>query len=205
MCIRDRLKKNLKSRLAEMATSNPFEKQIENRNFLSPTGFRFTLVKAPKVSFFSNTAQIPGITITPAEQPTYLKDIPRPGDKMDFQDFTLRFLVDENLENYMQIQNWMRGIAFPDSLQDVYDLWRGRTDFPDADRNNPDNLTSDGTLVVLDSTQNPQFMVRYNDLWPTELTTLQFDATPGTIDYFTAEVTFVYTLYEIVNNQGQPM
>ena len=88
-----------------MATSNPFEKQIENRNFLSPTGFRFTLVKAPKVSFFSNTAQIPGISITPAEQPTYLKDIPQPGDKMDFQDFTLRFLVDENLENYMQIQN----------------------------------------------------------------------------------------------------
>ena len=48
-----------------MATSNPFEKQIENRNFLSPTGFRFTLVKAPKVSFFSNTAQIPGISISP--------------------------------------------------------------------------------------------------------------------------------------------
>ena len=188
-----------------MATSNPFEKQIENRNFLSPTGFRFTLVKAPKVSFFSNTAQIPGISITPAEQPTYLKDIPQPGDKMDFQDFTLRFLVDENLENYMQIQNWMRGIAFPDSLQDIYDLWGGKTDFPDADRKNPDNLTSDGTLVVLDSTQNPQFMVKFSDMWPTELTTLQFDATPGTIDYFTAEVTFVYTMYEIVNNQGTPM
>ena len=99
----------------------------------------------------------------------------------------------------------MRGIAFPDSLQDIYDLWGGKTDFPDADRKNPDNLTSDGTLVVLDSTQNPQFMVKYNDLWPTELTTLQFDATPGSIDYFTAEVTFVYTMYEIVNNQGTPM
>ena len=48
-------------------------------------------------------------------------------------------------------------------------------------------------------------MVKYSDLWPTELTTPQFDATPGTIDYFTAEVTFVYTMYEIVNNQGTPM
>ena len=48
-------------------------------------------------------------------------------------------------------------------------------------------------------------MVKYNDLWPSELTTLQFDATPGTIDYFTAEVTFKYTIYDIVNNQGQPM
>ena len=188
-----------------MATSNPFEKQIQNRNFLSPIGFKFTLVKCPKVSFFANTAQIPGLNIQPADQPTYLKNIPRPGDKMDFQDFTLRFLVDENLENYMQIQNWMRGLAFPESLRDIYDLWKGNTDFPDADRNNPDNLVSDGTLLVLDSTNNPQFMVKYSDLWPTELTTLQFDATPGSVDYFTAEVTFKYTIYEIVNNQGIPM
>ena len=37
--------------------TNPFDKQIENRNFLSPIGFKFSLTKAPKVSFFSNTVQ----------------------------------------------------------------------------------------------------------------------------------------------------
>ena len=185
--------------------TNPYERQIENRNFLSPIGFKFSLTKAPKVSFFSNTAQIPGLTLMAAEQPTYLKDIPRPGDKMEFQDFTLRFLVDENLENYMQIQNWMRGIAFPDNLTEIYRLWSGKADFADSDPKNPDNLVSDGTLMVLDSTNNPQFMVIYSDLWPTELTSLQFDATPGDIDYFTAEVTFKYTIYEIVTNQGTPM
>ena len=79
--------------------TNPYERQIENRNFLSPIGFKFSLTKAPKVSFFSNTAQIPGLTLMAAEQPTYLKNIPQPGDKMEFQDFTLRFLIDENLEN----------------------------------------------------------------------------------------------------------
>ena len=185
--------------------SNPFERQIENRNFLSPIGFKFSLTKAPKVSFFSNTAQIPGLTLMAAEQPTYLKNIPQPGDKMEFQDFTLRFLIDENLENYMQIQNWMRGLAYPDSLNEIGLLRSGKADFADSDPKNPDNLVSDGTLMVLDSTNNPQFMVKYSDLWPTELTTLQFDATPGSIDYFTAEVTFKYTIYNIVNNQGQPM
>ena len=183
--------------------SNPFEKQIRNRNFLSPIGFRFTLVKAPKVSFFSNTAQIPGLTIPPATQPSYLKDVPQVGDKMEFQDFTLRFLVDENLENYMQIQNWMRGIAFPDSLSEIYKIWRGDT--LNGDPRAPDNLVSDGTLVVLDSSNNSQFMVKYSDLWPSELTTLQFDATPGDLDYFTAEVTFKYTIYQITDNQGNPM
>ena len=182
--------------------ASPFDKQIENRNYLSPTGFRFTLSKCPKVSFFSNSAQIPGISVSPAFQSTYLKDIPQVGDKMDFQDFTLRFLVDENLENYMQIQNWMRGIAFPDNLGEVYDLSAGRAGFPDEDRRNPDNLTSDGSLLVMNSTNNPQFMVKFSDLWPTDLTTLQFDATPGDIDYFTAEVTFKYTIYELTDLQG---
>ncbi len=188
-----------------MATTNPYEKQISNRNYLSPVGFKFSLAKAPKVSFFSNSAQIPGLYINPAVQPTYLKDVPQVGDKMEFQDFSLRFLIDENLENYMQIQNWMRGIAFPDNLGEIYDLWSGHGDFGDTDPRNPDNLTSDGVLLVLNSSQNAQFMIKFNDLWPTDLTTLQFDATPGTIDYFTAEVTFKYTIYEIVNNQGQRM
>ena len=193
------------TRTATRPNVNPFDKQIENRNFLSPVGFRFSLSKAPKVSFFSNSAQLPGLYISPASQPTYLKDIPQVGDKMEFQDFSLRFLIDEDLENYMQIQNWMRGIAFPDNLGEIYDLWSGHGDFSDADPRNPDNLTSDGTLQVLNSSQNSQFMVKFNDLWPTDLTTLQFDATPGDIDYFTAEVTFKYTIYEIVNNQGQRM
>ena len=160
------------------------------------------MVKAPKVSFFTNTAQIPGLSINAAEQPSYLRDVPQVGDKMDFQDFTLRFLVDEDLENYMQIQNWMRGIAFPESLNEIYTLKAGKTDNLMLDPKDPDNLVSDGTLVVLDSSNNAQFMVKFNDLWPTELTTLQFDATPGDLDYFSAEVTFKYTIYEITDNQG---
>ena len=183
-------------------TSNPFDKQIQNRNYLSPIGFKFTLAKAPKVSFFSNTAQIPGLSINAAEQPSYLRNVPQVGDKMDFQDFTLRFLVDEDLENYMQIQNWMRGIAFPESLNEIYTLKAGKTENLMLDPKDPDNLVSDGTLVVLDSSNNAQFMVKFNDLWPTELTTLQFDATPGDLDYFSAEVTFKYTIYEITDNQG---
>ena len=77
-----------------MATTNPYEKQISNRNYLSPVGFKFSLAKAPKVSFFSNSAQIPGLYINPAVQPTYFKDVPQVGDKIEFQDFSLRFLID---------------------------------------------------------------------------------------------------------------
>ena len=72
---------------------------ITNRNFLSPVGFKFTLDRAKKVSFFCNQANIPDITLGVAEQPTWLIDLPVPGDKLQFGDLNLRFMVDEALGN----------------------------------------------------------------------------------------------------------
>ena len=82
---------------------SPFAKQIENRNFLSPVGFEFTLGNYPKVAFLCNSARIPELSLGVIEQPSYLKDIDVPGEKLTYGDLTLRFLVDENMENYMAI------------------------------------------------------------------------------------------------------
>ena len=98
-----------------------YDNQIKNRNFLSPTGFKFIMDKAPKVSFFGNQLNLPQMTLGVAEQPTYLRDIPLPGDKIQFEDFSLRFLVDENFDNYMEIFNWIRALGYPESLEEIYD------------------------------------------------------------------------------------
>ena len=74
-----------------MAISNGLKNQIKNRNFLSPVGFKFILNRAPKVAFFSNQSVIPGLTLGTAVQPTYLKNIDLPCDKIEFNDFALRF------------------------------------------------------------------------------------------------------------------
>ena len=83
---------------------------LSNRNFLSPTGFKFSLKRSPAAAFFCNQANIPSMDLGVAEQPTYLRDIPTPGDKIDFGDLTIRFLVDEDLVNYMELQKWIRGL-----------------------------------------------------------------------------------------------
>ena len=74
---------------------------IENRNFLSPTGFKFALKRSPAAAFFCNQANIPSLDLGVAQQTSYLKDIDIPGDKIVFGDLTLRFLVNEDLLNYM--------------------------------------------------------------------------------------------------------
>ena len=96
--------------------------QIENRNFLAPVGFQFNLQRSPGTAYFCNQANIPDITLGVTEQPTYLRQIPTPGDMMDFGDLNIRFLVDEDLKNFMVIQNCMRGLGFPESVQEFRDL-----------------------------------------------------------------------------------
>ena len=170
--------------------------QIENRNFLAPTGFKFQLNRTPKVTYFGNAINIPSIDLGVAEQPTYLRDIPLPGDKLQFADLNLRFLVDEGLENYMEIQNWMRGLGYPESLKEVYDFQKEKSDISQPIKSQL-NLYSDGTLTVLDSNNIPKFKLIFENLFPTNLTTLEFDATQTDLEYFTAEVTFKYTIYNI--------
>ena len=84
---------------------------ITNRNFLSPVGFKFALKRSPKTAFFCNQANIPDLNLGVTEQPNYLRQIPTPGDMIDFGDLNLRFLVDEDLKNFMEIQNWIRGLG----------------------------------------------------------------------------------------------
>ena len=176
-------------------TATGFRNQIQNKNFLNPTGFRFILNRAPKVVFFSNQASIPGLNLGVADQPTYLKDIPVPGDKLQFQDLSLRFLVDEDLENYLEIQHWLRGLGFPDSLKEIYEWQSSNPNAPSG----PLNFASDGTLNVLSSSNTPNFKVKFLDMFPVSLSDLDFDATDSDIDYLTANVTFKYTIYNITD------
>tara|TARA_X000000368_G_scaffold153116_1_gene120713 strand:+ start:77 stop:634 length:558 start_codon:yes stop_codon:yes gene_type:complete len=179
-------------------TRGAFANQIQNRNFLSPVGFKFTLAKEPKVSFFSNSASIPEIVLGTAIQPSYLKDVDVPGDKLQYGDFSLRFLVDEELENYMKIHNWMKGLGYPETTKEYKDL----TTNVDGLRDSKEAF-SDGSLHILNSNYRDIAIVKFNDLFPIGLTSLEFEATDTDVNYFTAEVVFKYTVYNIVAADGR--
>jgi len=175
-----------------------FPNQIENRNFLSPIGFKFTLAKYPKVSFFSNSTRIPEINMGTAIQPTYLKDLDVPGDKLSYGDFSLRFLVDENMENYMTVHNWLTGLGYPETTQQFKDL----TTNDDRIRDLKEQF-SDGSLHILNSNFRTQAIVKFRDLFPTSLSSLEFEASDTDINYFTAEVGFKYTVYNILASDNR--
>ena len=184
---------------------SPFDKQIDNRNYMSPLGFKLILTKTPKVDFLCQSANIPQISMGTAIQPSYLKDIPVPGDKVLYDDLTVRFLVDEKMENYLAIYKWITGLGYPENLGQYNQLKKDdiRTDASATDDADPRYFEfSDATLQILNSNYRPSVLVNFKDAFPTSLSTLDFDVTTRDYNYFTAEVSFKYTIFNITDPSG---
>ena len=175
--------------------TQPLTNQISDRNFLQATGFSFTVNRAPKLGFFGNAINVPGLVMGTLVQPSYTRQIPRPGDILEFNDLRIRFLIDAGLENYMEIQTWLRGIGFPESLDEIYAFQKSGP--VKQTPNSEINLFSDGTLTILNGINRPVFAVKFKDLFPTTLSDIQFDATGTDVEYLTADVTFKYSNYTI--------
>jgi hypothetical protein len=182
-----------------MATS-AFKNQIQNRNFLSPVGFKFTLAKEPKVAFMCNSAAIPQITLGVAKQPTYLKNIDVPGEILTYDDLTLKFLIDEDMTNYMKVHNWLTGLGFPETAEQYKNLTTNDDQIRDSKE-----AFSDGSLHILNSNYRDVAVVKFRDLFPVSLSALEFDSTPTDVIYLTAQVTFKYTIYDILGTDGKPL
>ena len=174
--------------------------QIANRNFLAPVGFKFSLSKFPKVDFFCNSARIPEISLGTAIQPSYLKEIDIPGEKLIYGDLSIRVLVDEQLENYVAVHNWLTGLGFPETPQQFIDKTTDRDGLRDFQEQ-----FCDGSLHILNSNYNDVAIVKFKDIFPTSITSLDFDATETDINYFTAEATFKYVIYSIVGTDGKAL
>ena len=202
-----------------MTTTKALDRQPTKFDYAEPTKFRFGVIKLPKVEFFCTAANIPGISLGNASQPTPLKDIPIPGDKLDYDNLTIQFLVDENLENYREIHGWLVGLGFPSKHQEFTDLLSvGQDRFPisqlssssgqDSGKSPKNPLQSQGptlsdaTLIVLTSKNNPVVEVRFKDLFPTSLTGLTYDQQQQDISYLTATVSFEYLNYEFATTNS---
>ena len=98
-----------------MTDTNIIDRTPSKFDYASPIQFRFKMTKLPQVEFFVQTANIPGITLGSTSFETPLKDIAGVGDKVTYQTLDVSFLVDENLNNYKEIHDWITSLGFAQS------------------------------------------------------------------------------------------
>ncbi len=192
-----------------VTAQSPLARQPEQLDYASPTQFRFGIHQLPKVEFFTVSANLPGVSVPTTTLATPFTDISIMGEKTEFENLSISFIVDEYLENYISLHNWLTGIGFPKSrsqfstFRDVTsktpDSQKGvSTDIGDVKQSTPDKaMYSDAFLMVLSNKNNPIVEINFHNIYPTSLSGLDFTQTATDVEYMTASAEFAYQIYEI--------
>jgi len=194
-----------------MTTSNVIDRTTTKFDYASPIQFRFKMTKLPLVEFTVQTANIPGISLGSTSFETPLKDIAGVGDKVTYQTLDVSFLVDENLNNYKEIHDWITGLGFPQDHTQFKTLQgTGADRFPGttsstaargtsiAQPADEGGIYSDATLTVLNSKNIAKTEIRFKNVYPISLGSLSYDIKASDVDYLQVQASFNYMYYDIV-------
>tara|TARA_B110000902_G_C14202477_1_gene548352 strand:- start:333 stop:794 length:462 start_codon:yes stop_codon:yes gene_type:complete len=146
-----------------------------NKNLLSPVGFRLKVANYPNLEYFANAVTLPSLSLSEAASSYKSVNYAEPGDRINFDTLSIRFSVTEDMDNYLEVFNWMHSLAQSD-----------------------DDLRSDATLHILTSHNNSSKTVRFTGLFPTDLAALEFDAGTSEVEYLQATATFKFTYFEVI-------
>lgn len=171
------------------------DSQPENKNFLSPVGFQFSIQKLPHVNYFCQSANIPDISLSQTELVNPFINLPSPGSQLTFGGLDVTFRVDEDLKNYKEIHNWLIGLGFPDNFDQRAAIARGRN----PGKVSVGEIFSDASLLISTSAYKTNVEVHFVDAFPVSLSTVNFDIRAADIEYLEATASFVYRRYNIVD------
>lgn len=170
-------------------------------NYLRPNAFRFTINNLPSVAFTCQSANLPSLTLGYTSQPTPFIDIPHVGDKNVFGDFTIRFIITEDMSNYIELYEWLIALGFPTDYNQYRNFTGDRLNrFPFVKNATGGPIAvaySDATLTILDSNNQPKTNIKFKDAFPISVEALDFDITSQTVEYFVGIASFKYKQFEI--------
>ena len=176
-------------------------------DYATGTQWRLAFNRLPKTTWFCTAANIPGITLGEAQYATPMTDMIVTGDKLTFETLNITFIVDEELQNYRELWDWIVGMGSPvNHSQWETTLSKGdgavRTfGTSDADPRTKttyeeSNLYSDSTLIVYNSKNKAKVNVQFKNMFPTSLSSLEYSQELTDVEYFHATASFRYLYYE---------
>ena len=165
----------------------------DNLNYLSNISFRLTMQDAPNLTWFCQAVNVPGVSIEGIDITTPHATIPFAGNKVSFEELSVRFIVDEHMKNWTEIYDRIIALGLAEGSE-KYRLLKAKSDTTQRG-----GTVSTLVLTVLTSAMNPQMEFHFYEAFPITLSALDFDSANTDLEYFTATAGFRYTNYEIKN------
>ena len=162
----------------------------------------------PITEWFVVRANIPSVQLGVADQYTPFVQVQVAGDHLTYGDFSITFIVDENLKNYMEMYNWVKNIGFPFSHAQFNTLERpdyqdksGGTNY-DAESDtyskaNDRDLYTDIVLQIMTAKNNLIATCEIYEAFPITIGAIEYSQQETDMTYATCEVGFAYSWFDM--------
>lgn len=169
-----------------MTNSSLLTKIPENTSILQPTKFTFVIPELPFARYFCQTVSLPGVSTSAVTIETPFSATYRHGDKLVFESFSINAIVDEDLRVWEETYNWLVSMTKPTNFRE----YKKRAGIP-AD------IYYDGLLTINTNANNPNIRVKFKNVHPTSLGSIQFNTADNAETIPTADISFRYDYFEI--------
>jgi len=173
-----------------MANSNRTYSQPANLSLAQSTKFMLNFARLPDTNYFCQTVTMPGVNMSEVVTETPFSTVYRHGDKLQYDPLVITFVVDEWLNSWKNIHDWMRGLTKPTRFQEYDKL---KLEF---------GIYSDAMLTILNGVNVPIARVTFRNCFPTNLASLQFSATDDGGQIIVADATFRYDYFDFLPLHG---
>lgn len=157
-------------------------------NLLQPTGFRVVVDRRnfQNLEFFCQSVTIPAINVNAVDMPyKYVSRVPFEGDKLTFSELTLNILMDEDLNAYTEMYNWLHRIVRTDRVMPT-----------DRTEETPPTV-ADINVSILTSHNNIGRSIRFYDCVPTSIGDISLDASQSAGAPIIISASFAFSYFEL--------
>jgi hypothetical protein len=166
-----------------------------NPNLLQPNKFQLNFARMPNLQYFCQAVSIPGVSLSEVPQTTPFVDLYVPGEKIIYDLLNVTFYVDENIQSWKEVHDWIRAMTFPVQYEEYQNLAELNKYSRSIQTGRPQY--SDGMITLLTSSNNPKIRFKFYDLFPVSLSSFVMSASDTPENIITADATFRYSYYNI--------
>lgn len=156
-------------------------------NYLSPLEFRVAVKRLPNIEFFVQRTSVPSVSASPVEMPTPFNRTFQTPDKLTYGNLDLAFIVDEKMENYLEIYNWLNDMTSPRNFNEFKRI-----------KESTEGLMSDISIQLLNSHKRPTLELQFVNCFPVSISDLILDTTQTDVVYPEVTASFQYDSFSII-------
>jgi len=160
-----------------------------NINYLQPTSFKILIDRQhyPNLEFFCQSVSHPSMQMNPVETPFRKVAVPFIGDTLVFGELSCQIILDEDMNSYTEMFNWIRRNLDNNSAAALNRTSRDASSYADI------------TLSILSSHNNQTRQIKYIDASPTNIGSIEFQSTSAGTEYLTFPASFRFIYFELLN------